>query len=158
LAAHTSADANTRTGGVPVANDRTIGDDRVVPNCYYVVAGPFHARASHARRSDEEGSTNRTFSRYGGSSLSGMGKDIVDCVNENSENHGRVEKLLTDGKNARAWVRFQKYEDAVKNLLVIAGCLENKGYEVEIATIEASYEELGVEVPGYTPGSDFSAE
>ena len=128
-----------------------------MPHCYYVVSRPSLARASNTRISGDGGSTNGTTSGYGTSPLTETGNDIVQCVEGNSRGLGQVRKLSADGKKIRASVFFVKWADAIEYLSPIAHCLEVKGYDVT-ADLEASYEELDLNVPGYTPRSDLPAE
>jgi|SRR4051795_3545298 hypothetical protein len=139
---------------VSLATDRRVGDDRVVPHCYYVVSRPSTATASNTRISSDGGGTT---SGHGTSPLTETGNDIVQCVEGNSRGLGKVRRLSADGKKIRASVFFVEWADAIEYLSPIMHCLEVKGYDV-MAALEASYEELDLNVPGYTPRSDLPAE
>jgi hypothetical protein len=92
-----------------LATGRTIGDDRVVPNCYHVTSSSPQETAGHVR----------------------------ECVNDpDVGGQGVLRRIATDaGGRVHSLVHYGERDDADRYLLRITRCLRSKGHEVHKAEV-----------------------
>jgi hypothetical protein len=90
-----------------------IGDDRVVPNCYYVTS----------------------------SSPQETAKDVAECVRDVG-GPGELRKVATDGRNVYSLVYYGERDDADRYLNPITRCLRAKGHEVHRAEVLEDVEDF----------------